>query len=673
MNSNQRNNQPPPNGRRSDSHDKMGISGISDVSRDSDGYQVSENSTSSFRVLDDEEITDLSNSVKISDVSGYLDMNSPQESIDTKFTDLDSQNQAENPPQQESGMEHRRSFRKMSEKPQVFGSSSKDEVEEFNKLLDSDQSEFPSQTFARNHQDQERSRRIKKEVSQREEEIKTIKRKYKKLKIEYARLSNERKADKEKITASLAKIKQERLSSKKQLKELDLDQKDTLLMVLNKLKDALDRPHVNSSINPDQLTLELGGATGEIKQKLEMLEILESQQNSLPSRDLTPPPTSHSMQVKPMLPPPPKNELKLKVEVIKSFWQADLVGKLWTMLAMKDESNYLIGTHEKGLILVKDGKEVYAEPLPEKGKRLWDMVYAKNQDCYFLCHHEKLWKKTNDSLPPTLFFNIEFGFRVAACMEYSTKKNKLVVNAGGSRLTVINPQKAEVEMAMPRSQGDLIRDFKLFGANENKVISITMDGNLAVVMYNESNRQCSLKMHQKIPLKSERNEKGLGVSVCSRNQIACVSLVRDNQTVGINIGDLLGGLFGGKEIQPSLTSTKLRPICSRFMIFEISDSALTLKACLDCYQQEIGRMHALRFVDSIGCRAIFVGLSSDNGDVHILDYNASSRVFRELEDYRVSNCEDDPVQILKVGESFYFIGRHSNLVKLSIKKNGLFL
>ena len=547
--------------------------------------------------------------------------------------------------------------------------------------------------------------RLKRRLKKKEEELSQLQKKYKKVKGEYFKLKDKNKEGKEKIQSLKQRLRKEA--------DLEQDHKETLVMVINKLKDGLGKEHVSKSVSSKNLTLTLGEVTGEVNQRLRKLKQLENQpktnkpsssrQTSRPNqthqnRPAPQPQTRPRQQTRPQAPRnqfprgntstpsgPSLKELKLKVQVVKSFWQSHLVGEFWTLLAMKNESNFLIGTHQKGIILVKNGQEVYVENLPEKGERLWDMVYASGQDCYFMCHNGKLYKKTNDQLPPTLVATLEFGFRVGACMKYSPKKDKLIVNAGGTKLSVLNPSTGRVDMVMPSCHDDGIRDFELFGSNENKVVYITMEGYVAVAKYSESNKQGSTILKHDIPLKEDRNEKGLSIRVCSKNKIVCAGLARELKDPIANLNDLIGGLIGGigdlgglggiggVPGLPGISKPITKPVMSRYMVFEINHSGLIVRACLDCYHQEIGRVHGLGFFDYIGDRALFVGLGSDQGKVHILEYNTRSGQLKELEQYRVSCCEHDPVHILKFGNKFYYTGRNSNLVKLTILKNGLFM
>ena len=321
---------------------------------------------------------------------------------------------------------------------------------------------------------------------------------------------------------------------------------------------------------------------------------------------------------------------------------------------MKDDSNYLIGTHGKGLILVKRGKEIYSELLPQQGQRLWDMVYASAQDCYFLCHHEKLWKKTNDNKPPTKYLNIEFGFRLTACMRYSPKGGILVVNADGKKLTVISSEAQRTLMRVPTCRSEFIHHFEVFGSNESKIIYMNRQGEVGVSKFDLRRNSSSNLFSTKVQLKEELNEELLSVSVCSKNQLACVCLATQG---GISLKRMFGDLLGGLGSLLTQRKPNFIPKATRHLIFEIKESSLDLKASLDCFQEEIGRFHALSFYDYIGDRALFVGLSSDNGDVHLLDYNTSSREFKELYEKRVSSSEEDPVQILKFNDRFYYTGR----------------
>ena len=532
--------------------------------------------------------------------------------------------------------------------------------------------------------------------------------KYKRLKKEYIILKQKRSNDKEKITLLIDKVKKARYQNKTIAKEMEQKHHFSIVEFLNKLNQGLGQANIDTKINPEKLSQNLDEIAGELNKRLLKLKNLEKeaqkkqksenmgslmtdtfQSISPPSSHLPSPDSSFASVGNSIQEPTFENsesritdlsqtrkthqdsllselgpdvitevdpvKLNLEVDVLKKFEQTDLVGKLWTLLAMKDESNYLIGSHQKGLILVKNGEEVYKELIPLKGKRLWDMVYARGQDCYFFCHSENLWKKTNDGQPPSLFLSIEFGYRIGGCMDYSFIGGFLVVSVDKKKLSIIDLDQAKSVMRIPTFKIDYIKDFQLFGPNLGKIAYLTEKGSLGVSKFDFETKTGSKVCQLAIKLRKEWNEEVIAVHVCSNHKIALISLARESSQV-VQTED-------GKQEKKKLT-----PIATRFFIFEIRESSLVSKACLGCFDQEIGRFHALNFYDYIGERAIFVGLSSENGDVHLFEYNTRSRKFKERETLRISCSEYDPVHIRKLGSQFYYTGRKAKLVRLSIKK-----
>ena len=512
--------------------------------------------------------------------------------------------------------------------------------------------------------------------------LKILNEKYKKLKIEFFAQKEKKDQYKQKLLKEKEKRKTQKAQNEKFIEKKKEEQKNQILMILNELNESLGRPLIQgNSQNLSSLTMSFGQAIETVKTKLKRLEHLERGEREAAIQNPPPPeptpdnehqaPREHQMETK-----EPKNDsfedqngenkLKLEVKIRQNFWQTDLIGEHWTFLAMKNKNNFLVGTHLKGLILVKNGEEVYADQLPEKKKRLWDVVYAEPKDCYFLCHNDKLYKKTNDGQPPTLHMNIGFGFRLGACMQYSAKNDRLLVNSSGRYITIIDTQEKNVELSIPKTFGSSITDFKLFGPDESYVACITMDGFLSIVSFDVSQAQGSVLTKFHISLKEKRKEEGLSLRLCDEGRYICVSLVSETRNIVGELGSLLNLL--GQDPDSASRRGGIRPITSRFMVLEILPEGIIFKAEIDCFKQNIGRVHALGFLGNIGDSALFLALASEDGAVHVLDYDSKTEQLREKTGYRTPNLENDPVHVHKFGRELYYNGKRSNLVRLSIKE-----
>ena len=526
------------------------------------------------------------------------------------------------------------------------------------------------------------------------EDYKNLKRKHNRLKMEFNAQREKRVKDKEKIVILTEKLKEERKGYKdmfedqeKKFKdkvaEKEDDLRDTLICVLNELNEALGLGIARASIDlpVKKLNMMLGQAAGMIIQKHKSMRedtsgdsrmYSDHPRPSINSQKLLSEPQSQAETIDSIS---PGKELRLKLHTLKNnFYDTLIGGGFQTIIAMKDELNFLIGTSKKGLILFKDGRQIYAEYLPENGQSLQDIVYARTHNSYFFCHHNAIYKKTNDKSPPTPHITLSFGQREKPIsLKFSPVTDRLVINLGTknsrSKLAVVEPSADLIEMMVPSNNNDFIKDFKLFGDNQENVIYVTEKGFVGVAEYSGRHREgdnglnSSLGLsffNKKVDLKLERKEKLASVSVCLQNRFACV-------TSSMNSNGFFGGLRG-------LFSNPGKPVgvnySSRLMVFEINMNScfLVMKACIDCFNQQIGRMLAFNFLGYIGDRALFVGVSCDTRVLHILDYNSVTEKFVERGMYRMSIFQEGVTQLIKVGRWFYYTGQSANLVRLSIDR-----
>ena len=522
--------------------------------------------------------------------------------------------------------------------------------------------------------------RLEKKRTVKDSELKELKAKYQRLKSEYKKTKEKSTKDKSKLGAAKSKLEAERESTNNQIEAKKEELRQTLQMVLNKLNEALGNGFLVENLSSKNLTLSLGEATHAVKEKIRRLKQLQGQP-AKEIQDTVAPVNNQRATTQPLqedqmvlvTPDPPAEdyddsppELKITTHVIKSFWQSDLLGKKWTLLAMKDEFNFLVGTHEKGLILVKNNEEVYSDELPEKGKRLWDMVYASKQDCYYICHFEKLYKKANDDKPPTMHMSFEFGFRIGACMEYCFTNDRLLVNTNGIKISVINTERKTAEVTIPKLDGKGINDFKLFSKDKNKILCLTIDGYLSVMTFDLARGESSTLDKTQIALKKDREEQSVSVAISSNDRFVLVAVESGKGIINALLSPLaqvLGGLQG-------LPNTEgVRQKSSRFFVFELGLGGLVVKACLDVLSQGIACTLGISFYTYEGEKARFLTLDGDDGFARIYEYNSENQGFRELKNCKEKSLEEDPARIVRLGGCFYYIGRNMNVVRLTISKS----
>ena len=171
-------------------------------------------------------------------------------------------------------------------------------------------------------------------------------------------------------------------------------------------------------------------------------------------------------------------KFRLLTTQISSNKKREVIGDFWTHLAIKSSTSYLLGTNKKGLHLVNESTIVYSKKLPENCMKLWDLIYVKKMDCYFLCMNSQLFRKNIDTNEPYLYLDIKFGNREGASMRYSEECNRLVVDLQFHHIAVICLEKKTTEVYLNKNFGGPIMDFRLMRESLKSlgVMSSTQDG-----------------------------------------------------------------------------------------------------------------------------------------------------------------------------------------------------
>ena len=332
-------------------------------------------------------------------------------------------------------------------------------------------------------------------------------------------------------------------------------------------------------------------------------------------------------------------DLKLNVNIVKDWKEERVIGGSHTHLAFKNENNYLIGTDGEGLKLILNDTPLFSGGLPEDGSVLLDIAYIPPLDFYLLASDEKIFRKDIDDKPAYPFMSIECGYRNGACLRYSSLNQRLIVPKGGNSISVINIETKEVEIEVVKAVGNEIQDFRVFGEQEDKVISVTQDGHILLYALDYAQKQGSVIAQHQVTLSDERNEAALGVAVCGKNDYALVELVQNHPAT----------------------------ISSRLMVFKVSGDTLVQTASIDQYSQKIKYNWALESFGYSGSHSLWVGLSRDYKEpAKLYSFSTEAAELKELEDKRVSTQETHPEKLHRLGRKLYYTGYEGQLVSLAL-------
>ena len=325
----------------------------------------------------------------------------------------------------------------------------------------------------------------------------------------------------------------------------------------------------------------------------------------------------------------------MSVDLVQNCYKEGLIGDNATLIGMKSPTSFLIGTSWNGLLLLEDKANVFSSELPDSAQYIRDIIYTPHLDSYFLAFNDKLYKKDIDDKPPYPFMNVNCGSRYGACLGYSTRHQRLIINKDSETISLLNTETRKLEVEMKKKVGNKIMDFRLLGKDEQRVVSLTGDGH--IILYNLSQPESrGVVSYHRIKLLEKRSE------VC-RSLAAC----GEGKTVLVAIGG-----FGG---------------CSRMLLFKFVDDNLMNVASIDCLGKGLRSKLALECFGSVDTHILWVGLVKDEGGpAQLYDYDIQTGELKELEDRRVVHHEYYPYKLHLLGDKLYYIGYYGRLMTLGV-------
>ena len=337
-----------------------------------------------------------------------------------------------------------------------------------------------------------------------------------------------------------------------------------------------------------------------------------------------------------------ENRLSLTVNKLKGFNEEEIcvIGDR-SHLAIKDHESYLIGTAGERLRVIEDNQVVYCDAFSEYYAPLKDVVYVEHLNCYLLDFNSAIYRKDIDDQPPYFYMDVKGSKREGASLKYSRISQRLIVNNDDRNISVVNLEQKFVEMEVEvSSNNNPIQDFRIFGENEEKVLSVTVDGVLSLHNFDYSQTKRFTLDESKIDLLKERTESVYSLAVCDKGRFVMVHLQAKNDGVGC---------------------------FSRIIVSNLRGSKFQQMTTLDLYSQQLGRNLALECCGYVGSHVLWVGLSIHRKKMaHLYDLNSDTGELRELEQKRVKHLEWRPCKIYRRGPDLYFTGMNQRVMNLSL-------
>ena len=303
--------------------------------------------------------------------------------------------------------------------------------------------------------------------------------------------------------------------------------------------------------------------------------------------------------------------LKVSFEDIRDFAELGKIMGQVTEVALKSLNSHLIvinGTKppfQTELRLRDDGVEVYSGTLTGNITYLCDIIYLPAPfNCYLLAGWHHLYRKDIDDKPPYFFMDIECSYRRGACFRYSDLNKRLIINKDGLNISLINPKTKKIEVFAKKDIGGRIKDFRLFGEKENRVVAVTEEGYVYLYSFGYENKM-GLVGHYQEELSEQRRESTRSIAVCQKNEYVFVEVSQSSNPF----------------------------LCSRMIILKLSQSQdiLAKIASIDQYSQQIGYKYELECLGYVGSHIVWIGLTGGSKRlIQVFDYDLETQQFREL-------------------------------------------
>ena len=183
-------------------------------------------------------------------------------------------------------------------------------------------------------------------------------------------------------------------------------------------------------------------------------------------------------------------------------------------------------------------------------------------------------------------------------MRYSNLQHRLIIIKDRKNISLFNPKTRKFEKEMQNRVVSEITGLRLFGKNEDRLISLTRNGDLSLFSLASSHGIGEVSYYR---IELNHREKAVSISVCNRNEYLLVEVE-------------------GRNFQPAYGSMHLG--CSIMVVFKVAGNTLVKTACIDRLSQGIGSKYALACCGYAGSHILWVGLTRDvDGDAQLYEYD----------------------------------------------------
>ena len=340
------------------------------------------------------------------------------------------------------------------------------------------------------------------------------------------------------------------------------------------------------------------------------------------------------------------NSIKPKIDQIRPSQDSPFIGGNITLIAVKNETSYLLATNKRGLVLIENDQIMFQDLLPQNCMSLLDLLYIPDHDFYLMCHNKQVYKKDIDHLQAYLYLpNVKcFGWP-KQCIKYSRVNERIFINSGSKEIVIFNPRNVSMRFTISSILGNLNADFTLFEKSEKFLMFLTLDCRLGVqeVEYNE--QKSSVIDMKKLPARDFLiKETGCSLAVDPACEFVCVST-------------------RGTKSQKNFIM--------RYIVYGLKNNLIgRVKHIFNCWREEIPFQFVFRSLGQIESKIMFFGLSgveASSDDIFFIGFDLEKQKIEVVTQARL--FQDRPTRVLamdKVGGKFYCCGQRGGVYELKV-------
>ena len=336
------------------------------------------------------------------------------------------------------------------------------------------------------------------------------------------------------------------------------------------------------------------------------------------------------------------DNLRLDFKAMKTLSDKPLGSTDKIFLAIKDETTYMAAITSRGFKLVSDNNQIYSKRFSRETRHFRQVLYINHLDCFLiLLPNGKLYKKDIDQADPYPFLELnELTSGYQYNLKYSTASKKLILLKDWVYIAVFNLErkKEEVCVSVQAHYGDPVIDFKIFGKEENMVVSATRKGHLNLHIFNLGMKKVLATNHFEIKnVSKDKNESLNSISACGVSEYFAVE-------VG-------SGLFA----------------LSRILVFRRSMNRLIKMAELDLSSQKISESSGLRFGGQAAEHFLWVVFNHSNPYVtQFYHYNSVLNELREVDKRKTYSFNALPRELHRINNVFFYPSSSGCLITLNL-------